>query len=1016
MTDPAFLVRDRVLPPEQDYEALRQIGMERIIALCSEVWTDHLASDPGISQLETLAYAITDLGYRTGFPTVDLMTRPDGEIGPANETGLFPAHEALTCSPITIADHRMLLLRVADVRNAWLDPMQDPAEPDNYRLSEVPIFADCNNDRLTYDDMVDGDPTHPVKISGLYKVLVELERDDVLGSLNETALSYRFLSGPLKGVVVVVDALDAGFVAGEIDFTANFAGINGAPTVVEDGDDFDATATLDLDDGTSVAFAELRIAITEDRPRPTADPVEVTAADLQAELARDDPDAILPRFWLKQQRRQLALQRVACVLNAHRPLCEDWLSVNTIAPFRVGICADIDVEPDADLERVQAEVFHAIELYFSPPVPWQSLEQMLDAKLPADEIFNGPYVDWTFECQGEPAFTKPGFLTHEGLESCDLRREVHASDIINLVMDIDGVVAIRNLILRGYDSAGDPVGEGEKWTLKVPPGHQPVLFLEGSKIIYFKDFLPFRAQDLEFRRTLEHLRALSRAALYVEPGQILPAVLGTYRDPGTAYSVQNDLPRTYGIGRSGLPSISPPERFAQARQLKGYLAHFDWLLADYLGQLANARILLSPDPMLEQTYFPQRDTDAVGTLADYTDEFYDDPVALADPLTRARLTETEEIFLDRRARALDHLLARFAERFADYTLMSFNLDGGSLMTARELIEDKAAFLAEAPVLSRERSAGFNYRPEAPADIWDTDNVPGLQKRVGRLLGIADITRRDLHCAGLFDAMLRIAGAPGNVRVRIRRADNTLLFQSDETFADANAARAVAEPIFARLRRAETYEVDESGGVGAVLLRLNDGAGAVLTHSQTFDTANDANFRAREIVFRYDALLQSAVCDDEGMHVIEHILLRPRVEGDRLMQVCLPEDCQFCGEQDPYSFRLHVVLPYWPQRFQNLAFRRFAERLIREETPAHIHPRICWVGNEQMRDLDLAWRALLEATADPETPQADLSDALDTLIGVLERLTTVYPEATLHDCDDGEGDNVVRLGQTQLGIF
>ena len=58
--------------------------------------------------------------------------------------------------------------------------------------------------------------------------------------------------------------------------------------------------------------------------------------------------------------------------------------------------------------------------------------------------------------------------------------------------------------------------------------------------------------------------------------------------------------------------------------------------------------------------------------------------------------------------------------------MSFDLDGGSLMTAQELIEDKAAFLAAAPVLSRERSLGFDYRPENPADIWDTDNVPGQE--------------------------------------------------------------------------------------------------------------------------------------------------------------------------------------------------------------------------------------------------------------------------------------------------
>lgn len=1011
-----YIARDHPLTPAQDYARLRELGMERIRALSGKLWTDHNTHDPGITILETLAYAVTDLGYRTGFATADLLTRPDGLIGPPAETGLFPAHEALTCSPITIADHRQVLLRIRDVHNAWLDPMQDPAEPDNYRISEVPIYADCANDRLTYDPVVNGSPTHPVKLSGLYKVLVELERDEVLGSLNETALAYTFKAGALKGVRVALDSQDAAFLAGAIDFAPDLAGIAGAPTVTGSGLAFEAAAAVQLDDGTTVAFNALRLAVTEDRPRPTSQPVTVTAADLVAELARDDEDAILRRFWEKQQRRQAALARVRCVLNAYRPLCEDWLNVATVAPFRVGICADVDLAPEADLERVQAEIFHAIEQYLSPPVRWRSLDSLLEEGVPADEIFNGPYINYDFTCAGETVFTKPGFLTRADLEACELRRAVHSSDIINLVVDIEGVLGVRGLTLRAYDAAGNPLGATEEWTLAVPPGHQPVLYFEGTKVLLFKNELQYRAQEVEFLRTLEHLRALARAALYVPPGQVLPAVVGRWRHPDGAYPVQHDLPRIYGTGPAGLAPEEPAERFAKARQLKGYLAHFDWLLADYLGQLAGVRRLLSPDPALTQTYFPQLLTGVAGTLEAFEDEFYVDKTRLADSRYRARLTESEETFLDRRARALDHLLARFAERFADYALMSFRLAGDSLGTARELIEDKAAFLAEAPVLSRERSQGFDYRPEDAARVWNTDNVPGLQKRVARLLGIADYTRRDLHCAALFEALIDIMADAGAFRVRIQAADGTPLFLSEESFATSDGAGDAARPIFDRLRKEETYVIDDSGGVGAVRLRLEDGAGAVLTHRDAFETAGDAARRAREIVLRYDELLQSPLCDNEGLHVIEHILLRPRASGDRLLQVCLPKDCEFCGEQDPYSFRLHVVLPYWPERFQDLAFRRYAERLIREETPAHIMPRICWVGNEEMRDLDRTWQAWLALAADPEADPAALSDALRELIAALERLRTIYPPASLHDCAEGDDENIVRLGATNLGLF
>jgi len=1016
MADSTFIDRDRALAPAQDYTNLRELGMERIRELSGSLWTDHNTHDPGVTILETLAYAITDLGYRTGFSTADLLTRPDGLIGPASETGLFPAHEALTCSPLTIADHRRVLLRIRDVHNAWLDPMQDPTEPDNYRLSEVPVFADCAHDELTYDEEVDGNPTHPVKLSGLYKVLVELERDDVLGSLNETSLAYVIKTGPLKGVRLVIDSSDAAFVAGEIDFGPDFTGIDGTPTVSGAGLSFEATANLDLDDGTTVSFNQLRVDVTEDRPRPTEDPVVVTAALLVDVLARNDDDAILRRFWEKQQRRQAALDRVRCVLNAHRPLCEDWLSVDTIAPFRVGVCADIDIAPEADLELVQAQIFHAIEQYLSPPVRWRTLDSLLEEGVPADEIFNGPFIDFGMECGGEEVFTKPGFLTRDDLEACDLRRAVHSSDIINLVVDIEGVLGVRGLTLRAYDAGGNPIGWTEKWTLDVPPGHQPVLFFEGTKVLLFKDELQYRAQEAEFERTLAHLRAMARAALYVPPDQVLPAVVGRWRNPETAYSVQHDLPRIYGTGPAGLAPEEPAERFAKARQLKAYLAHFDWLLADYLGQLANVRRLLSPDPGLTRTYFPQVVTEVAGTLEAFEDEFYVDATQLADPGYRTRLTESEETFLDRRERSLDHLLARFAERFADYALMSFRLAGGSLGTAQKLIEDKAAFLAEAPILSRERSAGFNYRPEDPAQVWDTDNVPGLQKRVARLLGISDYTRRDLHCDALFAALIETPGSAGAYRVRIRAADQTALFVSDEQFGTRALARAATRPIFDRLRQEETYVVDDSGGIDAVRLLLTDGAGAVLTHRDAFETAADAALRAREIVLRYDELLQSPLCDNEGLHIIEHILLRPRSVGDRLMEVCLPPDCEFCGQEDPYSFRLHIVLPYWPARFQDLAFRRYAERLIREETPAHIIPRICWVGNEEMRDLDATWHAWLSLTADPDADPVAVSGALADLIAALERLHTVYPPARLHDCAEGDNENIVRLDANNLGLF
>lgn len=1017
--------RDFVPPGAQNWADLRDIGLQRIQTVSGQTWTNHNSPDPGITIMETLAYAITDLAYRNGFAMRDLLTRPDGRLGPPSETGLFPAHEVLTTSPVTIADHRRLLLRIEGVRNAWLDPMTDPNEPANYRLSETPIFADCLADALSHNALnLDGKFNQQVKISGLYRVLVELEIDDRLGSLNETALEITFQAGPLKGLIAALDySVPIGPAYEQpmlIDPIAPDAVAIENASAEGNGVEF----TLDIiaeQQGSEIARLDgMQITILEDRPTPTSEPVVVTLGDLETALSQTGPNSPAALFLQKREARRRAMNAVCRVLHAHRPVCEDYLSIETVAPYRVGVCADIDVQADADLEEVQALILHAIETYLSPPPIFQTLDAMLEQGLSADQIFDGPYVDFSFSVEGRPVFTKPGFITDTDLEACELRRQVHASDLINLIVDLPGVVAVRNLLLRAFDDQGVPLGNTQPWTLQVPAGLQPVHFFAGTKLLLFKNELPYRAQPTESAQTLAHLRALAQSELYVPPDQVLPTVMGQWRALDEIFTVQNDLPRIYGIDAAGLPVEASRERLAQARQLKAYLTVFDQAMGDYLGQLTNARKLFSPDKTLEQTWFPPYLDSFPGTRGDFADEFYlgaGDPGGLAEERTRVRLSETEEAFLERRARVLNHLIARFAERFGDYALVSFQLSGDRLKTARELLDDRADFFSDYPLVSRARGQGFNQMPEDSTQIWDSDNISGLERRVERLLGIDDPSRRDLHCSEVFAALFEPLEENGQFVLSVTAPNDTPLFTSQETFATAAAALDAARPLEFRMRRADTYEVDASAGVGAVLLRLTGGS-TTLTHQAQFDTEADAVAAARSILDRHDALLESELCDaSEGLHLIEHLLLRPRRPGDRLMQVCLSKDCVQCGEEDPYSFRISVVLPYWPARFRDLNFRRFAERVIREETPAHIHPRICWVDNADMQSLDAAHRAWRESLAAKPPDQDAQAVAADNLISVLERMRSVFPPATLHDCDEGGDDgNIVRLGETNLGLL
>jgi hypothetical protein len=63
-----------------------------------------------------------------------------------------------------------------------------------------------------------------------------------------------------------------------------------------------------------------------------------------------------------------------------------------------------------------------------------------------------------------------------------------------------------------------------------------------------------------------------------------------------------------------------------------------------------------------------------------------------------------------------------------------------------------------------------------------------------------------------------------------------------------------------------------------------------------------------------------------------------------------------------------------------------------------------------------WAALKTLFLESYAPWITVSYRLNELLRVFTRLSSVYPSATLHDCDDGSDDNPVRLNNTILGTL
>jgi hypothetical protein len=752
------LQQESGFPEWLNFGYFREKGLTHIGQLSGNLWTDHNVHDPGITVLEVLCYALTDLGYRNQFDASALFARKPIEFNQPDDNFFSPA-EILSVNPLSLNDFKRLMLEVPGVRNAWLVPAKN---------QELDINIDRPGAKLTFKPV--SDPNHELKIKGLYDVYIDLE---------EATLQF---DGVAK---------------------QNLAGESALSTVWES-------------------------------------------------------------------------------LQAHRTLCEDFKSIKVIESEKVWFCMDVDLTPGADPEDVFIEIFEAIQDFLTPSIKFYTLQEMLvDKQKNIDEVFEGrPLLK-----DANGVAQSNGFIDQAELPLLDPKKELHISDIYKIILTklpSNGVRAIRSL---KFFSEATPLGD--EWIIKLDSLKSPRLSIEDCQVFYSKGQLPIAFDTSEARPKLSQ-RLANYHKIRRQPyelGCTIPQ--GKYYDFADYTSIQREFPKVYSINENQLPIIparaSEKEREEillrrrQALQLKGYLAFFDQMLANYLAQLANVRKLFAIRPMEtpRTTYFNAEltsmpDSELIlgrteihkGKLATgyhlfhgrplmtlaispaqkkpaYSDfkggfvsadlrdsaayffqkAFENDDVTLEiidrqvnedpnispcdkyffifklsgskavfrsndffesedaalevaelirflgilsqcykdkdtvkwfksqiifNPLDYAAfldyITETPERFYKRREKFLNHLLARFSEQFTEYTLLMYALEGKT-KSQEEIIEDKSRFLSRYADISRNRAKAFDY---TKSPVWDTDNVSGFEQRVAGFMGLDDWKRRTLN--------------------------------------------------------------------------------------------------------------------------------------------------------------------------------------------------------------------------------------------------------------------------------
>lgn len=404
------------------------------------------------------------------------------------------------------------------------------------------------------------------------------------------------------------------------------------------------------------------------------------------------------------------------------------------------------------------------------------------------------------------------------------------------------------------------------------------------------------------------------------------------------------------------------------------------------------------------------------------------------------LTESPAVRQRRKNELLDHLLARFGESFSTYAAALLRPeaepeDNPRQQTFQEYLEAKADFLREVASLAMDRNLGYNYRAfrelENVSDVWNTDNVSGLQRRVVRKLGIQTWETRSLIATPAY-RIDRIAGrnrrGMANYKAALRRrlSDDTATNNPEEAvpllisppYASTREVQSRINELFKYIWQASYFDEEASmAEINATYwFRLRGTAGgkfrAILVRKNTTGQGKKIKQGGQDV--RVDILLQSELLsrdeaidrivneviplvkpnrptrENEGFHIVEHILLRPQEVDDPLLQLhlgCVPEETP----KDPYSFWITVVAPAETTRFSDKDFRAFFEHEFRMETPAHIAVRFCYLGLDDMYKFEEAFAIWMFEKAKCDPPNyCRVDEAAAKLIQMLNTLNCSCP--------------------------
>ncbi|MBE1160675.1 hypothetical protein [Dyella acidiphila] len=627
---------------------------------------------------------------------------------------------------------------------------------------------------------------------------------------------------------------------------------------------------------------------------------------------------------------------------AQRNLGEDlqaWPDV--LQPCWCTLQLDLNIEGVRAPEEILADVVALCAEHVDAAPRRHSLMERLnaqDAGSALAELLDGPRL-------------RLGWIDTGSLER-DLDSRVYFGDLARLALTVEGVAEVSGISLKadGLDSSGGALPRrGDGWVLRLrwPDRHEAMqawqIKRRGNPIGVAEDALLHRLDDLR-RNTGGRAAADSAPEMAGSP---LLRPQGQYLSPDVYVSLFRQLPRIY---RERFDLTMNAADAADAAQLRAYLALLEQWLAHGHAQTHYLRELYTTRPQPRASY-------AWEVLGEEHIPDLGELYVSGREQVREAVFAAADATLERRGRVLDHLLALYGEGCWQGSIRPFGWYFSAALWPVHLFEQKRLMLRCVAALTRDRYGAIDYSRRS---LGRRNNTSALQQRVSLLLAFKYRHSR-LLMAPLRDAKLALAAenhVPGDTdKLPSSLQPPTLWSPRRRRVVDgmgtdlASAARALALH-FSDLDPHALPPALLRSAVHAERYRHID-AGSVWLGGDDKQSCWRLRLRSNRVPAEAAAIcLHEFACrlqlECEGMHVLEHVLLRPLAGSD-------PDITD-----DFYAYRLTAVFPAWTARGHDASFRRVAQETLALNAPAHLRIQTLWLDAAAMQRFERCYAAWLEA--------------------------------------------------------